>query len=44
MPIGDLTTQDREVIRRAMDASFQFFDWDFHTRLGITPDEMRAQR
>jgi hypothetical protein len=42
MPLADLTTPDREVIRRAMEASFQFFDWDFQTRLGVTPEAMRA--
>ncbi|MBY0567514.1 MAG: hypothetical protein K2P70_09390 [Hyphomonadaceae bacterium] len=42
MPLADLAAQDREVIRRAMEATFQFFDWDFQTRLGITPDAMRG--
>lgn len=41
MAIVNLTAQDREVIRRAMEATFQFFDWDFHTRIGITPEAMR---
>jgi hypothetical protein len=38
----DLATHDREVIRRAMEAALQFFDWDFHTRIGITPEAMRS--
>jgi hypothetical protein len=41
MPVADLTTQDREVIRRAMQVSFHFFDWDFQTRVGITSEAMR---
>jgi|SRR5579871_1778409 len=37
-----LTTEEREVIRRAMSATFQFFDFDFGARLGVAPEAMRA--
>jgi hypothetical protein len=39
--LAALTPEEREVVRRAMEATFGFFDFDFHTRLGVSPDEMR---
>ena len=42
MTLAALTPDEREVVRRAMDATFSFFDFDFNTRLGITPETMRA--
>jgi hypothetical protein len=41
MTLAALATDEREVIRRSMEATFQFFDWDFQTRLGITAEAMR---
>ncbi|MEQ1819733.1 MAG: hypothetical protein ABL871_14105 [Terricaulis sp.] len=41
MPLASLTPEEREVVRRAMAATFEFFDWDFQTRLGVYPDTMR---
>lgn len=41
MPLASLTPEEREVVRRAMTATFQLFDWDFQTRLGVYPDTMR---
>jgi hypothetical protein len=42
MTIASLTPEEREVIRRAMLATFRYFDHDFHTRLGIQPATMRS--
>lgn len=41
MTVAALTIDEREVIRRAMSATFEFFDFDFDTRLGVTPETMR---
>ena len=41
MPLASLTPEEREVVRRAMAATFEFFDWDFPTRVGVYPDTMR---
>jgi hypothetical protein len=41
MTIAALTLEEREIIRRVMEVTFQFFDKDFETRLGVTPDAMR---
>ena len=40
MTLAALAPHEREVIRRAMEATFQFFDADFETRLGIPPAAM----
>jgi hypothetical protein len=42
MPLAALTPDEREVVHRAMAATFSYFDFDFQTRLGVTPQEMRA--
>jgi hypothetical protein len=39
--LAALTADERETIRRAMEATFRFFDRDFQTRLGVTPEAMR---
>ncbi len=41
MPLTSLSAAEREVIRRAITATFEYFDWDFQTRLGVYPDTMR---
>lgn len=41
MTISTLTDDEREIIRRSMEATFNFFDFDFQTRLGVTPEEMK---
>ena len=40
MTITALSPEEREVVRRALGATFQYFDADFQTRLGITQDDM----
>lgn len=42
MTLDSLALEEREVIRRAMEATFGYFDSDFQTRLGIAPESMRA--
>jgi hypothetical protein len=42
MALASLTPEEREVVRRTMEATFRYFDFDFQTRLGITPEAMRA--
>lgn len=42
MALASLEPEEREVIRRTMEATFRYFDFDFHTRLGISPETMRA--
>lgn len=42
MTLSALTPQEREIVRRSMEATFQFFDFDFHSRLGVEPEEMRS--
>jgi hypothetical protein len=41
MTLAALTPEEREVIRRTMEATFRYFDFDFQTRLAISPDAMR---
>jgi hypothetical protein len=41
MTLAALAPYEREVIQRSMEATFQFFDADFETRLGISPSAMR---
>jgi len=40
--IASLTPAERQVIRRAMEATFRYFDADFQTRLGIEREAMRS--
>ena len=42
MALASLTPGEREVVRRTMQATFRFFDFDFQSRLGIAPDVMRS--
>jgi hypothetical protein len=41
MTVATLTSDEREVIRRSLEATFQFFDFDFHARLGVTAETVR---
>ena len=41
MSLSSMSAHDLDIIRRSLEATFHFFDWDFHTRLGVTPKEMR---
>ena len=40
--LASLTPDEREVVRRAMQATFRHFDWDFEIRLSVSPETMRA--
>lgn len=40
--LDSLTPEEREVVRRSMRATFRYFDWDFHSRLGVTAETMHA--
>ena len=42
MTLDLLTPEEREVVRRTMEATFRFFDIDFQSRLGISQEAMRA--
>jgi hypothetical protein len=42
MTISALAPEEREVVRRAMVATFRYLDLDFQTRLGIEPRAMRS--
>ncbi len=42
MSLRSLTATEREVVRRALAATFRYFDADFHPRLGVWEDEMHA--
>jgi hypothetical protein len=42
MTLAALTPEEREVVRRTIEATFRYFDFDFQTRLGISPATMRA--
>jgi hypothetical protein len=43
MALSKLTADERDVVRRAMEAIFLFLPSDeFHPRLGVTPDFMRS--
>ena len=42
MTLSALAAEEREVVRRTMEATFRYFDFDFQTALGISPDAMRA--
>lgn len=41
MSLVKLTVEEREVIRRSIAATFQYLDFDFHSRLGVTEEEVR---
>lgn len=42
MTLSLLNSDERIVVRRSMEATFQFFDTDFETRLGVNPEEMKS--
>ena len=42
MTLEALTPDEREVVRRTMEATFRYFDFDFQPRMGISPEAMRA--
>lgn len=42
MTLEALAAEEREVVRRTMEATFRYFDFDYQTRLGISPEAMRA--
>ena len=39
MSLSALTSEEREVVRRMMAATFEYFDFDFQTRLGVFEEE-----
>ncbi|MBX9680190.1 MAG: hypothetical protein K2X38_15625 [Gemmataceae bacterium] len=41
MTLEALDPEEREVVRRTMKATFRYFDFDFQSRLGISPDVMQ---
>jgi hypothetical protein len=41
MTLARLTPEEREVVRRTMQSTFRYFDADFHTRLGVSPETMQ---
>jgi hypothetical protein len=42
MSLSALTSEELEVVRRMMAATFQYFDFDFHMRLGIFEADMHS--
>ena len=42
MTLEALAPEELEVVRRTMEATFRYFDFDFQTRLGISSEAMRA--
>ena len=42
MALDSLAPEEREVVRRTMEATFRYFDFDFQTRLGVSPEAMRV--
>lgn len=42
MTLAALAPEELEVVRRTMEATFRYFDFDFHSRMGISPEAMRA--
>ena len=42
MTLASLTPNEREVVRRTMQTTFRYFDFDFQTRLGIQPETMHS--
>ena len=41
MSIASLNAEKKEIVRRAMAATFDYFTVDFGSRIGIEPEEMR---
>jgi hypothetical protein len=41
MTLAALDPAEREIVRKAMQAMFRFFDEDFGSRLGVTEEVMR---
>src|SRR5260221_10820464 len=41
MSLSKLTDNEREIVRSAMAATFEYFTSDFGTRLGVEPERMR---
>ena len=41
MSLASLNAGEREIVRRAMAATFDYFTVDFGSRIGIEPEEMR---
>jgi hypothetical protein len=41
MSLQALTADEREVVRRALAATIDYFDFDFEMRLGVSPEVMR---
>ena len=42
MTLDSLTPEENQVVRRTLEATFRYFDFDFQTRLGISPESMRS--
>lgn len=40
MSLASLNAEEKEVVRRAMAATFEYFTFDFEARMGIEPEEM----
>ena len=41
MPLSSLTKTEQEVVRRVLNGAFRHFDFDFHTRLGLSEQELK---
>ena len=41
MSLSRLSENEKEIVRKAMAATFEYFTWDFHTRIGVEPERMR---
>jgi hypothetical protein len=41
MSLSSLNAKEKEIVRRAMAATFDYFTVDFVSRIGIEPEEMR---
>ena len=41
MTLSALTESERTVVKLTLEATFEFFDFDFHVRLGVTAEEMK---
>jgi hypothetical protein len=41
MTLTILDAEEREVVRRSLEATFHYFDSEFDARLGVTEEEMR---
>lgn len=40
MTIRALSSEERDIVLKALSATFQYFDFDFDARLGIDPEDM----